>query len=72
MQGSPGPKRAFTATVPQPQAHPYLKPNRWNSALDSLMSREVSARYLNKSSKAFRALVGAWDLVSRSTVVRGS
>ena len=28
--------------------------------------------HLNRSSKAFRALVGATDLVSRSTVVRGS
>jgi hypothetical protein len=28
--------------------------------------------HLNRSSKAFRALVGAADLVSRSTVVRGS
>src|SRR5262245_21697081 len=37
-----------------------------------MSARPEGRAYLNKSSNAFRALVGAVDLVSRSTFVRGS
>ena len=71
MQGSPGPKRPFTATVPPPQAHPYLTGTDGTEPSFDDEQRDA-CRYLNKSSNALRALVGACDLVSRSTVVRGS
>src|SRR3954469_1223330 len=52
---------------------PSLTFSKKNSPdLLSSCSRQATDGHLNRSSKALRALVGAADFVSRSTVVRGS
>ena len=59
-----GRKGAFAAIVPdrtRSQAHPYVNQNE-GTELSLGDGRRCAVRYLNRSSKAFRALVGACGL----------